>query len=137
MCGAHLCGNHRSRLLLSRALLMRVLLQRRARLPLHRLHRKSLSSDAGLCAGLWFREVLTGKFLSFVNKLLRIYFCSVFADLSLNSVNIITDIHAVCYCVFVAVLTYHVLIEKSESAFIRRSCQPDQKSIEIIQHLLP
>ncbi len=60
MCDAHLCGSRRSSLLWFRALLIRVLLQRKARLPLHHLHRKYLSAGAGLCAGRWFQEVFCG-----------------------------------------------------------------------------
>ena len=84
-----------------------------------------------------FPAFFTGKFLPSVHILLRSYLCPVFANFSFDGVHIITHIHAICHSFFMAVLAHHVLIEKPESAFVRRSCQAYQKSIEIIQNLLP
>ncbi|OPY18288.1 MAG: hypothetical protein A4E24_01991 [Methanomethylovorans sp. PtaU1.Bin093] len=77
------------------------------------------------------------QLLSFIHELLGLDLSTLFRDLGLYGIHIITHIHPVRHSILVAVLAHHVLIEEPESALVRSGGKPYQESIKIVQHLLP
>ncbi|OPZ25038.1 MAG: hypothetical protein BWZ00_01899 [Bacteroidetes bacterium ADurb.BinA174] len=55
-----------------------------------------------------------------------------FGYFGFNGVNFLRYVHTIGYRFFVAVLAYHIFIEKTKSPLVGRGGQSDYKSIEIV-----
>lgn len=58
-------------------------------------------------------------------------------NLGLDAVNVIPDVDTICDCPLMAVFHHKILVEEAERLFGRGCSQPDDKGIEVFEHLSP